>query len=176
MELELEDSLLLLATYSVHVRTSVEDALGDTLDEEFISSFTTKDGTLTPTAPVEDDDAARIGDAAPETGIAGNGDMLVVYHLQNDSQMAPAPHARWYRQSTGWEAPIALDAGQTNPCNDLNVSVNASGDAIAAWRCDDVAYVRFASVYKNFSAADDFRSFLAELGPADRDRLPDEDA
>ena len=28
---------------------------------------------------------------------------------------------------------------------------------------DDVAFVRFASVYKNFSAADDFRSFLTEL-------------
>lgn len=28
---------------------------------------------------------------------------------------------------------------------------------------DDVAFVRFASVYKNFSAADDFRNFLAEL-------------
>ncbi len=37
---------------------------------------------------------------------------------------------------------------------------------------DDVAFVRFASVYKNFSAADDFRSFLADLshdgqGPAE---------
>ena len=28
---------------------------------------------------------------------------------------------------------------------------------------DDVAFVRFASVYKNFSAAEDFRNFLAEL-------------
>jgi transcriptional repressor NrdR len=28
---------------------------------------------------------------------------------------------------------------------------------------DDVAFVRFASVYRNFSAADDFRSFLSEL-------------
>lgn len=28
---------------------------------------------------------------------------------------------------------------------------------------DDVAFVRFASVYKNFSAADDFRSFLTQL-------------
>ena len=28
---------------------------------------------------------------------------------------------------------------------------------------DDVAFVRFASVYNNFSAADDFRSFLSEL-------------
>ena len=29
---------------------------------------------------------------------------------------------------------------------------------------DDVAFVRFASVYKNFTGADDFRSFLSELG------------
>lgn len=29
---------------------------------------------------------------------------------------------------------------------------------------DDVAFVRFASVYRNFSAADDFRTFLSELG------------
>jgi transcriptional repressor NrdR len=29
---------------------------------------------------------------------------------------------------------------------------------------DDVAFVRFASVYKNFAGADDFRSFLSELG------------
>lgn len=28
---------------------------------------------------------------------------------------------------------------------------------------DDVAFVRFASVYKNFTSADDFRNFLAEL-------------
>jgi len=28
---------------------------------------------------------------------------------------------------------------------------------------DDVAFVRFASVYRNFSAADDFRSFLSDL-------------
>jgi transcriptional repressor NrdR len=28
---------------------------------------------------------------------------------------------------------------------------------------DDVAFVRFASVYKNFSAADDFRNFLTTL-------------
>ncbi len=28
---------------------------------------------------------------------------------------------------------------------------------------DDVAFVRFASVYRNFASADDFRSFLTEL-------------
>lgn len=33
---------------------------------------------------------------------------------------------------------------------------------------DDVAFVRFASVYKNFSAAEDFRSFLAALEPDGR--------
>jgi transcriptional repressor NrdR len=39
---------------------------------------------------------------------------------------------------------------------------------------DDVAFVRFASVYKNFSAADDFRSFLTELGEDER-REPNQD-
>ena len=33
-------------------------------------------------------------------------------------------------------------------------------------RIDTVAYVRFASVYKNFQEADDFEEFVAELRPA----------
>ena len=33
-------------------------------------------------------------------------------------------------------------------------------------RIDNVAYVRFASVYKNFQAPDDFESFIAELRPS----------
>src|SRR6478609_9997656 len=40
---------------------------------------------------------------------------------------------------------------------------------------DDVAFVRFASVYKNFSAADDFRSFLTELGEEDARSVHHED-
>ena len=39
---------------------------------------------------------------------------------------------------------------------------------------DDVAFVRFASVYKNFSAADDFRNFLAELAEG-QGRVPDDE-
>ena len=40
---------------------------------------------------------------------------------------------------------------------------------------DDVAFVRFASVYKNFSAADDFRNFLAELAEGQGSTLRDDD-
>jgi transcriptional repressor NrdR len=40
---------------------------------------------------------------------------------------------------------------------------------------DDVAFVRFASVYRNFAGADDFRSFLAELREQARHPKPDED-
>ena len=36
-------------------------------------------------------------------------------------------------------------------------------------RIDTVAYVRFASVYKNFQAADDFDKFVSELRPAATD-------
>ena len=32
-------------------------------------------------------------------------------------------------------------------------------------RIDTVAYVRFASVYKNFQAADDFEDFVSQLRP-----------
>ena len=40
---------------------------------------------------------------------------------------------------------------------------------------DDVAFVRFASVYKNFSAADDFSAFLRTLDDDARQPRPDED-
>ena len=36
-------------------------------------------------------------------------------------------------------------------------------------RIDTVAYVRFASVYKNFQEADDFEEFVAELRPPEKD-------
>ncbi|MBP7241771.1 transcriptional regulator NrdR [Amaricoccus sp.] len=36
-------------------------------------------------------------------------------------------------------------------------------------RIDTVAYVRFASVYKNFQAADDFEDFVSELRPSAAD-------
>jgi transcriptional repressor NrdR len=35
-------------------------------------------------------------------------------------------------------------------------------------RIDTVAYVRFASVYKNFQAADDFDRFVSELRPGEK--------
>ena len=34
-------------------------------------------------------------------------------------------------------------------------------------RIDTVAYVRFASVYKNFQEANDFEDFVSELRPSD---------
>jgi len=42
-------------------------------------------------------------------------------------------------------------------------------DALA--RIDTVAYVRFASVYKNFQAADDFEDFVHELRPPKNDDI-----
>jgi transcriptional repressor NrdR len=40
---------------------------------------------------------------------------------------------------------------------------------------DDVAFVRFASVYRNFGKADDFRSFLSELGNGEPTLSEDDD-
>jgi transcriptional repressor NrdR len=43
-------------------------------------------------------------------------------------------------------------------------------------RIDTVAYVRFASVYKNFQEADDFDRFVSELRPDDSAANPHPDA
>jgi transcriptional repressor NrdR len=40
---------------------------------------------------------------------------------------------------------------------------------------DHVAFVRFASVYKNFAGPDDFRDFLAELDSDVSEPLPEDD-
>jgi len=50
---------------------------------------------------------------------------------------------------------------------ETDIQSRAIGEIVmeALARIDTVAYVRFASVYKNFQAADDFDRFVAELRP-----------
>ena len=50
---------------------------------------------------------------------------------------------------------------------DTDIQSNKIGEIVmeALARIDTVAYVRFASVYKNFQAADDFEDFVHELRP-----------
>ena len=50
---------------------------------------------------------------------------------------------------------------------DTDISSKVIGEIVmeSLARIDTVAYVRFASVYKNFQAADDFDGFVSELRP-----------
>ncbi len=50
---------------------------------------------------------------------------------------------------------------------DIDIDSKVIGEIVmeSLARIDTVAYVRFASVYKNFQAADDFEDFVAELRP-----------
>jgi len=50
---------------------------------------------------------------------------------------------------------------------DTDIPSDTIGEIVmeALARIDTVAYVRFASVYKNFQEADDFEDFVAELRP-----------
>ena len=52
---------------------------------------------------------------------------------------------------------------------DTDISSRQIGELVmeSLARIDTVAYVRFASVYKNFQAMDDFDRFMAELRPAE---------
>ena len=50
---------------------------------------------------------------------------------------------------------------------DVDIQSDQIGEIVmeALARIDTVAYVRFASVYKNFQEADDFETFVSELRP-----------
>ena len=50
---------------------------------------------------------------------------------------------------------------------DTDIPSKAIGEIVmdTLARIDTVAYVRFASVYKNFQAADDFEDFVSDLRP-----------
>ena len=52
---------------------------------------------------------------------------------------------------------------------DTDISSRQIGELVmeSLARIDSVAYVRFASVYKNFQAVDDFDRFMAELRPVE---------
>ena len=52
---------------------------------------------------------------------------------------------------------------------DMDIPSNKIGEIVmeALARIDTVAYVRFASVYKNFQAAGDFEDFIHELRPTE---------
>ena len=66
---------------------------------------------------------------------------------------------------------------QLESLGELEVSSERIGEYVMEGlkNLDDVAFVRFASVYKNFSAADDFRSFLTALREESREPPPSED-
>jgi transcriptional repressor NrdR len=66
---------------------------------------------------------------------------------------------------------------QLESLGELEISSERIGEYVMEGlrNLDDVAFVRFASVYKNFSAADDFRSFLTELRQEGGPPSPGED-
>jgi transcriptional repressor NrdR len=66
---------------------------------------------------------------------------------------------------------------QLESLGDLEVSSERIGEYVMEGlkNLDDVAFVRFASVYRNFSAADDFRSFLSALRRESGPPSPGED-
>ncbi|SFI41004.1 transcriptional regulator NrdR [Albimonas pacifica] len=57
---------------------------------------------------------------------------------------------------------------------DVDIASDEIGQIVmeALARIDTVAYVRFASVYKNFQEADDFEEFVAELRPVAKGEEP----
>jgi len=66
---------------------------------------------------------------------------------------------------------------QLESLGEVEITSDQIGGAVMAGlkNLDDVAFVRFASVYQNFGAADDFRSFLSELRDGETPTLGEDD-
>ena len=66
---------------------------------------------------------------------------------------------------------------QLESLGEVEITSDQIGEAVMEGlkKLDDVAFVRFASVYKNFGAADDFRSFLSELNDGETPTLGEDD-
>ena len=77
-------------------------------------------------------------------------------------QKRPVEHERMEQMISGFVRRLE-SLGETD------INSNKIGEIVmeALARIDTVAYVRFASVYKNFQAADDFDKFVSELRPPD---------
>jgi transcriptional repressor NrdR len=67
---------------------------------------------------------------------------------------------------------------QLEQSGEAEIPASRIGEAVmeALKGVDDVAYVRFASVYRNFSEAKDFEDFVADLSRTVQERAADEPA
>ncbi len=76
-------------------------------------------------------------------------------------QKRPVEHERMEKMISGL-------VRRLESTGDSDINSNHIGEIVmeALARIDTVAYVRFASVYKNFQAADDFDKFVSELRPS----------
>ena len=82
--------------------------------------------------------------------------------IRIELQKRPVEHERMEQMISGIVRRLE-SLGETD------INSNKIGEIVmeALARIDTVAYVRFASVYKNFQPADDFDKFVSELRPSD---------
>jgi len=73
------------------------------------------------------------------------------------------------------ERMVSAIVRQLESSGDTEVASDKIGETVmmALAGVDTVAYVRFASVYRNFSDASDFETFVQELRPPSGDAGPD---
>ncbi|HLV23020.1 MAG TPA: Ig-like domain-containing protein, partial [Polyangiaceae bacterium] len=134
--------LSLLATYTVTVRSTIEDADGAPMLSDFSSEFSVKDGAWATSEVVEP--AGIRGRNGTGFGIDDQGNILVVWN-EAQSGVTQRIVAQWYEQDGGWGDPVVLDA---NPGDySAAVAVAPTGDAVVVWSRDQASL--FARQYRN---------------------------
>jgi hypothetical protein len=121
--------LALATTYTTSVSSDVTDTTGQALAAPFTSSFTTRDGQWEVDDPFVENPGMEWNyyTSTADVAVDARGNVLVIW-AQSDGL-----NARWYRQATGWQAPVVLSTANANLTEHHSVAVSPDGEAFVVW-------------------------------------------
>lgn len=131
-----ESRLDLLATYEVTVAPSVADADGDTMGEEFKSTFTVRDGAWGEVVTLSNAEGRVDTGRYPDPMADGQGRMLFAWAQYKPGETFWSIWVRQYVPGTGWSEAKEIDGVDVNAVLP-SIAVNRGGDAVVAWLQDD---------------------------------------
>ncbi|RYZ02533.1 MAG: hypothetical protein EOO73_31325 [Myxococcales bacterium] len=126
-----DERLDLLGEYDVVVTTSITDASGTAMEEDFSSSFTVRDGVWSEQVQV-DGTAGELYGTLVSPVIDGAGNALIVWAEYKDAETFNSVFGRYFSPGVGFGEPFEIDEANVD-CNQVSVATNAAGEAVVAW-------------------------------------------
>lgn len=134
--------LTLHSLYTAKVSKEVKDTSGNSMETEFSSAFTVREGVWGSAELIENDNAGQA--IIPQVAVDSFGNAIVVW-LQSDGTRNNICSNR-YTFDSGWGTAELIENDNTGNAVNPTVAVDPSGNALAVWRQYDGSYY---SIYCN---------------------------